>query len=55
MIRVEPGGRVLLRIINASSMTNFHIDLGRLSGELIAVDGSPIVPQPARPTLWATR
>ena len=51
MIRVEPGGRVPLRIINASSMTNFHIDLGRLSGELIAVDGSPIVPQPARPTL----
>lgn len=48
VIRVEPGGRVLLRIINASSMTNFHIDLGRLKGELVAVDGAPIVPQPAR-------
>jgi len=48
VIRVEPGGPVLLRIINASSMTNFHIDLGRLKGELVAVDGSPIVPQPAR-------
>jgi FtsP/CotA-like multicopper oxidase with cupredoxin domain len=48
VIRVEPGGRVLLRIVNASSMTDFHIDLGRLKGELVAVDGSPIVPQPAR-------
>jgi FtsP/CotA-like multicopper oxidase with cupredoxin domain len=48
VVKVEPGGRVLLRIINASSMTNFHIDLGRLEGELIAVDGSAIVPLAGR-------
>jgi FtsP/CotA-like multicopper oxidase with cupredoxin domain len=39
VIKVEPGGRVLLRVINGSSMSNFHLDLGALSGELIAVDG----------------
>ena len=32
-IKVEPGGRVLLRIINSASMSNFHIDLGRLEGD----------------------
>jgi FtsP/CotA-like multicopper oxidase with cupredoxin domain len=35
---------VRLRIINASSATNFWIDLGRLTGELIAVDGDDVVP-----------
>jgi FtsP/CotA-like multicopper oxidase with cupredoxin domain len=30
---------VLLRVINGSSMSNFHLDLGALTGELIAVDG----------------
>ena len=39
VIKVEPGGRVLLRVINGSSMSNFHLDLGALDGELIAVDG----------------
>jgi FtsP/CotA-like multicopper oxidase with cupredoxin domain len=43
-VSVEPGGRVLLRLINSSSMSAFHIDLGRLDGELIAVDGFEIVP-----------
>ena len=28
VIKVEPGGRVLLRIINSSSMSAYHIDLG---------------------------
>jgi FtsP/CotA-like multicopper oxidase with cupredoxin domain len=39
IVRVEPGGSVLLRIINASSASNFVVDLGRLAGELVAVDG----------------
>jgi FtsP/CotA-like multicopper oxidase with cupredoxin domain len=47
-IKVEPGGQVLLRVINGSSMSNFHLDLGRLAGQLIAVDGFPIVPLVAR-------
>src|SRR5262249_37253359 len=38
-IKVERGGRVLLRIINSLSMSAYHIDLGLLDGELIAVDG----------------
>src|SRR5262245_59289786 len=44
VIKVEPGGRVLLRVINSSSMSAFHIDLGALDGELIAVDGFRIDP-----------
>src|SRR5215471_8164627 len=36
VVKVEPGGRVLLRIVNSSSMSAFHIDLGQLDGELIA-------------------
>ena len=44
IVKVEPGGRVLLRIINGSSMSAFHIGLGALKGELIAVDGRPIAP-----------
>jgi FtsP/CotA-like multicopper oxidase with cupredoxin domain len=44
VIKVEPGRRVLLRIINSSSMSAYHIDLGPLEGELVAVDGFAIVP-----------
>jgi FtsP/CotA-like multicopper oxidase with cupredoxin domain len=44
VIKVEPGGNVLLRVINGSSMSNYHIDLGQLKGELIAVDGFRILP-----------
>ena len=43
-VKVEPGGRVLLRIINSSSMSAFHVGLGALDGELIAVDGFAIAP-----------
>ena len=46
VVKIEPGGRVLLRIINSASMSAFHIDVGRLDGELIAVDGwrgAPVV------------
>jgi FtsP/CotA-like multicopper oxidase with cupredoxin domain len=46
--RVERGGRVRLRIINGASATNFHIDLGALNGELIAVDGNPVRPVSGR-------
>ena len=42
--RVAPGGRVRLRLINAATATAFHIDLGHLEGELIAVDGRNIEP-----------
>jgi FtsP/CotA-like multicopper oxidase with cupredoxin domain len=44
VVKVEPGGRVRLRIINASSMSAYHIDLGRLKGNLVAVDGIPVRP-----------
>jgi FtsP/CotA-like multicopper oxidase with cupredoxin domain len=48
VIKVEPRERVLLRVINGSSMSNFHLDLGALSGELIAVDGFRVQPVTAR-------
>jgi FtsP/CotA-like multicopper oxidase with cupredoxin domain len=44
VVGVEPGGRVRLRIINAAASTNFFIGLGGIGGELIAVDGLPVVP-----------
>ncbi len=44
VVRVEAGGRVRLRIINGAAATNFWIDLGALSGELIAVDGDAVTP-----------
>jgi FtsP/CotA-like multicopper oxidase with cupredoxin domain len=48
VVKVEPGGRVLLRVINSSSMSAFHVDLGQLDGELIAVDGFRVAPVTAR-------
>jgi FtsP/CotA-like multicopper oxidase with cupredoxin domain len=44
IVKVEPGGRLRLRIINSSSMSNYHVTLGELEGELIAVDGFETVP-----------
>lgn len=44
LVRVEPGGRVRLRVINGAAATNFWLDLGTLSGELIAVDGDAVAP-----------
>ncbi|MGQ0446395.1 MAG: multicopper oxidase family protein [Beijerinckiaceae bacterium] len=44
VIKVEPGGSILLRVINSSSMSAYHLDLGALSGELIAVDGFRVHP-----------
>jgi FtsP/CotA-like multicopper oxidase with cupredoxin domain len=48
VVKVEKGGRVRLRIINGGSGTNFFIDLGSLSGELIATDGMPVKPIPGK-------
>src|ERR1700722_12508834 len=44
IVKAEPGGRLLLRIINSSSMSTFHVGLGALDGELIAVDGFEVEP-----------
>jgi FtsP/CotA-like multicopper oxidase with cupredoxin domain len=44
VIRTEPGGRVQLRLINAASSSQFWIDLGTLSGTVVAVDGHPVRP-----------
>ena len=44
VIRVEPGGRVLLRIINAAAASNFIVDLGPISAKLVAVDGHAVSP-----------
>lgn len=42
IIEVSPGTKVRLRIINASSATNFFINLDTIIGEAIAVDGNRI-------------
>jgi FtsP/CotA-like multicopper oxidase with cupredoxin domain len=44
VVRIEPGGRVRLRLINSASATQFWIDLGALSGTVVAVDGHPVRP-----------
>jgi FtsP/CotA-like multicopper oxidase with cupredoxin domain len=44
VVRVAPGGRVRLRIINGSASTNYWISLGALKGTLITVDGTDIKP-----------
>jgi FtsP/CotA-like multicopper oxidase with cupredoxin domain len=44
VIHTEPGGRIRLRLINAASSTQFWIDLGALSGTVVAVDGRPVRP-----------
>ena len=48
VVPVEPGGQVLLRVINSSAMSSYHFDLGRLDGRLIAVDGTFVVPLTGR-------
>jgi FtsP/CotA-like multicopper oxidase with cupredoxin domain len=44
VVRTEPGGRVQLRLINAASSSQFWIDLGALTGTVVAVDGHPVRP-----------
>jgi FtsP/CotA-like multicopper oxidase with cupredoxin domain len=53
VIRTEPGGRVRLRLINAASSTQFWIDLGALTGTVVAADGHPV--RPLRATPFAAR
>jgi FtsP/CotA-like multicopper oxidase with cupredoxin domain len=47
VVKVEPGTRAA-RVINSSSMSAYHVDLGQLDGELIAVDGFRVAPVKAR-------
>ncbi|MEH2493074.1 FtsP/CotA-like multicopper oxidase with cupredoxin domain [Bradyrhizobium sp. AZCC 2230] len=44
IILTEPHGRVRLRVINGASATQFWIDLGALTGTVVAVDGHPVRP-----------
>ncbi|MBL8709203.1 MAG: multicopper oxidase family protein [Rhodospirillaceae bacterium] len=44
VVRTERRGRVRLRLINGATTTAFHIDLGALSGTVVAVDGNDIQP-----------
>ena len=44
VIRTEPGGRVRLRLVNGASSTQFWVELGALSGTIVAVDGHPVRP-----------
>ncbi|MET4483974.1 FtsP/CotA-like multicopper oxidase with cupredoxin domain [Bradyrhizobium sp. F1.13.3] len=44
VIRTEPGGRVRLRLVNGAASTQFWVDLGALSGTVVAVDGHPVRP-----------
>lgn len=48
VIRVEAGGRIRLRVINAGAATVFWIDTGALEGRLVAVDGHGVEPAPGR-------
>lgn len=48
IIRVAPGEPILLRVINSSSMSAYHLDLGALTGELVAVDGFSVRPVPGQ-------
>ena len=42
IVMVSPGEKIRIRIINASSSTNYQINLGELDGTLTAVDGEKI-------------
>jgi FtsP/CotA-like multicopper oxidase with cupredoxin domain len=44
IVQVGRSGRVRLRVINDASSSQFWIDLGELSGKVVAVDGHPVHP-----------
>jgi len=48
IIRVAPGGKIRLRVINGAASTNFHIDLGSLQGTIAATDGNLVKPLTGR-------
>ncbi len=48
VVRTERNGRILLRLINGATTTAFQINLGALSGDVVAVDGNPVRPVSGR-------
>jgi FtsP/CotA-like multicopper oxidase with cupredoxin domain len=48
IVRVDRGGRIRLRIINGASSSQFWIDLGELTGRVVATDGHPVHPVAGR-------
>jgi FtsP/CotA-like multicopper oxidase with cupredoxin domain len=44
VVRVEPAGRLRLRIINGASASQFWIELGELVGRVVATDGHDVHP-----------
>lgn len=48
IVRVERGGRIRLRIVNASAATVFWIDTGEVPARLVAVDGHAVQPLTGR-------
>jgi FtsP/CotA-like multicopper oxidase with cupredoxin domain len=44
VVAVEKSGHIRLRIINGAAATGFTIDLGALTGSLVAVDGQAVMP-----------
>ncbi len=44
VVRVERGSRVRLRVINGASSSQFWIDLGGLTGHVVATDGHSVHP-----------
>jgi FtsP/CotA-like multicopper oxidase with cupredoxin domain len=46
VVRAATGQPIRLRVINGASSTNFWLELGQLTGQVIAVDGHPVTPVP---------
>src|SRR6201996_870458 len=44
IVRAERGGRIRLRVINGASSSQFWIDLGALTGRVVATDGHAVRP-----------
>jgi FtsP/CotA-like multicopper oxidase with cupredoxin domain len=48
VVRVDRGGRVRLRVINGAASSPFWIDLGELTGRVVATDGHAVQPVPGK-------
>lgn len=44
VVRVDKRGRVRLRVINGAAATQFWLNLGELTGSVVAADGHPVRP-----------
>ena len=44
VFNVEKDARILLRIINSAAMSAFHVDMGDIDAQLVAVDGQDVKP-----------